>query len=277
MKHYSFFQVTGVVLLIVILLYLIFGACVSSDPVVTKRGDTEAKTFNQDLTLVQPESHSDSKKNTDAKGEIEMVNETTAIAMYLSILEKDPDNDLILNNLGASYKHAGNYEKAQKAYEDAIKVNSSCKEAWNNLGDLYCTTKMYEKALSAYREAIAIDDSYAGPYNGLGFALKNLGNEEDALLVCTRAVVLDPAYGTAWKNRADILVDLKRYSEALESYDTAARYIPDNPLLWNNRGYVLVVTGDVQDAIESYEQALVCDPEFEPAARALHYLLEEYT
>ncbi len=272
MNVYTIMWALRPVILIVLLVCMISCISVSSQFPNKIKEETGIDAIEVDNPGSGSEIQPKIKTEADIMKELDEENETAAIGIYLSLLKTDPDNDLILNNLGISYKHTGDYEKAFLAFKNAILANSSCKEAWNNLGDLYCTTNQYEKAVYVYKEAIKIDESYAGAYNGICFALKNLGKPGDALDACTRAVTLDPAYGTAWKNRADTEVDLMRYSDALESYETATRYIPKNSLLWNNRGYLLAVTGDISGAISSYEQALVCDPTCKPAVRALIYL-----
>jgi len=72
-----------------------------------------------------------------------------AIKIFSGITEKHPELPEPYNNLAVLYADQGQYEKARRALEQAIKTHPSYATAHENLGDVYAkmATDAYDKAL----------------------------------------------------------------------------------------------------------------------------------
>lgn len=86
-------------------------------------------------------------------------------------------------NEGVQLMKQGQYEKAAKKFEAALKKNPHMAEAYNNLG--YSLRKQgsgnFEQALKHYNSAIALKSDLAEAYMYRGVLHKLMGNEGKAL------------------------------------------------------------------------------------------------
>ena len=80
-----------------------------------------------------------------------------SINLYENILKKQPDKEVVLNNLAYAYFLIDDYKKSEKFILKSIEKNSSNPYLYYNLGNLYKRTNNLDKALSNYNKAISID------------------------------------------------------------------------------------------------------------------------
>src|SRR5689334_20887959 len=81
---------------------------------------------------------------------------TEAIAVFNELTEDYPELPEPYNNLAVLYANQGDYEKARKALEMAIRTHPSYAVAHENLGDIYATL-----ASQAYDKALQLDNNNA--------------------------------------------------------------------------------------------------------------------
>ena len=60
-----------------------------------------------------------------------------SIDAFSSVLETEPDNADIYNNMGVAYSCLDNFEQAEKFYIKAIELDPELVQAYINLSDLY--------------------------------------------------------------------------------------------------------------------------------------------
>lgn len=60
-----------------------------------------------------------------------------AIDAFSCVLETEPDNADIYNNMGVAYSCLGNFEQAENFYTKAIELDPELAQAYINLSDLY--------------------------------------------------------------------------------------------------------------------------------------------
>ncbi len=78
-----------------------------------------------------------------------------AIDYYHAALEKDA-TPLRYNKLGMAYLFLQQYKNAQKSFDQALKMNKDCAEAWNNHGFVEQMKKNYGKASKYYEHALTL-------------------------------------------------------------------------------------------------------------------------
>ena len=59
-----------------------------------------------------------------------------AIDAFTSVLEIEPDNAEVYNNIALCYANSGDFEKAEKNYLKAIELNPKIPQAYINLADI---------------------------------------------------------------------------------------------------------------------------------------------
>lgn len=121
-----------------------------------------------------------------------MGNFKLAIRSYLRLMELDPDNPNVYNNLGVLNKSERNYEKALLYYRKALELRPNFAEAHNNLGNLVSDQGHLEDSLNYYKDAIAAKSNFIQAYLNLGVAYLNLGQVASAVKTLKLALKLNP-------------------------------------------------------------------------------------
>lgn len=105
------------------------------------------------------------------------------------------------------------YGDAERAYQDAIRIDPSLTNALTNLGNLQYRQGREERALQLYRRALALDPEQPEALYNLGFIALDHGDAAGSVRYFERALDVDPAFADAHFNLA----------LALETLDKAAR------------------------------------------------------
>lgn len=82
---------------------------------------------------------------------------SAAETYFLNILEFEPENEIVLNNLGRIYFDQRKYYLAATSFQKALNVSSGPEVQHNNLGQVWESAKQYENAEREYRQAIEIN------------------------------------------------------------------------------------------------------------------------
>ena len=234
---------------------------------------------------------------------------TQAEALYIKVLEHEPNQSDALHFLGIlasqkgqheqavnlinqaicvqptalMYAHRANalqaqqqYQAAIDSYQQAIKLQPQFFEAYANLGIAYRGLGQLDAAIDSYQRAIAINPDYAPAYNSLGSALKTQGKLNAAVESYRHALRLNPQYADAYNNLANAYQTLGRLNEAVTSYRQALALNPHYTDVYSNLGNALQSLGQYQAAIDSYRQALVLQPNAVVARSNLLFALSFY-
>jgi tetratricopeptide (TPR) repeat protein len=106
--------------------------------------------------------------------------------------EGSPRDPVLRNKMGIAYHQMLQLDKAQKCYEQAIKLKPNYHEAVNNLGTIYYAKKNYRRAVSQYRKAIKLAPDQASVHSNLGTAYFARNQLDRALEEFRTALSLDP-------------------------------------------------------------------------------------
>ena len=125
----------------------------------------------------------------------------------------------------------------------------------------------FNKAIKYLDDALKANPNNADLLNQKGFALKGLNKTTEALACYEKAIQINPNHVFAWFNKAQLLGDLRQNDEALKCYDTAIEQynnaIKLNPnsiflmqgleeRIWGSKGYTLSIMG-------RYPEAIICN------------------
>lgn len=115
---------------------------------------------------------------------------TTAQSLYDVSLQIKPNAAITLNNKGYSYYLTKEWDKAERAYKAALRVDPKSLQAWRNLGLLYARKENYVSALTAFEQVM---DS-ANAHNDIGYVCLLEGKYQRAEFYFERAMTLSPTY-----------------------------------------------------------------------------------
>lgn len=112
--------------------------------------------------------------------------------LYHELLEKEPDNILIHNNLGRLYERLGQLESAERHLRRAVELQPGRAIPHCNLGRVLYGQGRYEDAREEYAQAIAADQHYFEGHFGHGQALCELADHAAAIASFKTALGLKP-------------------------------------------------------------------------------------
>jgi hypothetical protein len=105
-----------------------------------------------------------------------------AIAIYLKVLEHEPDHAAAHINLGTLYYNRHDFPSAEKHYRLAIQHDPRYALAYFDLGNVLDETERVQDSIAAYRTAIQLAPTYADAHYNLALALERTGQPRQALL-----------------------------------------------------------------------------------------------
>lgn len=173
----------------------------------------------------------------------------TEYSIFMSGLRVNQRNAKLFNNVGHALESDGHYSDALKYFLAAVQVQSDDVGAHINVGRTYNHLKQFQKAEEAYLRAKSLlpkakpGESYQARIapNHLNVFLnlanlisKNHTRLEEADLLYRQAISMRSDYTQAYINRGDILIKLNRTKDAQEVYERALLYDSTNPDIYYN-------------------------------------------
>jgi len=102
------------------------------------------------------------------------------ISLFRHTLQVTADNSFINYNLGVSLAEKGDLDAAIHEYQEAIRINSTYKEAHTNLGIALANKGDLDAAIQEFREALRISPGETKLRNNLELALMQKGKQGEA-------------------------------------------------------------------------------------------------
>ena len=155
--------------------------------------------------------------------------------LYRSILEHQPTNLIVNNNLGVLLYSLGRPDEAEASYRKAIEIKAGYAEAYNNLGVVVHGLRRPDEAEANYRKAIEIKADYAEAYNNLGNILKNQNKFDEAEASYRKAIEIKPDFAEAHNN----LSILPKEKELIINISEERKFITKNKINNIESGIVL--------------------------------------
>jgi Tfp pilus assembly protein PilF len=131
-----------------------------------------------------------------------------------------------------------------------------------------------EEAVTLYKQSLECHPT-AEAFTFLGWTYSFMGRLDDAIEECHRAIATDPEFGNPYNDIGAYLIEQGRLDEAIPWFENAIqakRYeSPAFPQL--NLGRVYERKGQWDQAIQNYKKALVLNPNYVLAKKALGRLI----
>jgi tetratricopeptide (TPR) repeat protein len=115
-----------------------------------------------------------------------------AIHAYQRILQSDPKNAEILNQIGVAYQQLGDLNHAGRFYKHSMKADKHFASAVNNLGTVEYDKAHYGKAINLYKRALVFHTDEATVLSNLGYAYFADKDYTQAMESFNRALEIDP-------------------------------------------------------------------------------------
>jgi len=146
--------------------------------------------------------------------EATLLNKRGLYDQTLSLLEphredKKNDSALFFNELGIAYRQKGKLSEAIQAYQQAFSRDPENPVVMKNLGDALYFNKEYVKAIEQYQKALRSNPRFQQAHSSLGLAYYQLQRYKEALEEFEIVLQLDPKDEQAKKFREAILKKLR--------------------------------------------------------------------
>ena len=128
-------------------------------------------------------------------------------------------------------------------------------EDWFNEGKFFYCLIEYDEAIKAFNEAIKLNSTEPKYWDLKGLALCFQGKYDEAFQAFNEAIRLDPNLAEPWINKGDTFNDLSKYDEAIKAYDEAIKLNPNNAEAWQNKGYALEALKRANEANAAFAKA----------------------
>ncbi|UCE47597.1 MAG: tetratricopeptide repeat protein, partial [Phycisphaerales bacterium] len=179
---------------------------------------------------------------------------------YRRILDREPENPVILHLLGTLAHQRGRHDVAVDLISRAIAADDSVAEFHNTLGAVLQAIGRSEEAVGEYRLAIMLKPDYAEAYNNMAMVLHNQDRCSQAVEYYRKAVQLAPDCAEIYFNLANALRSEGRLDEAVSGYKQALELRGDYAEAHNNLAITLREQGQLEQAIDSYKNAIRLNP-----------------
>lgn len=180
------------------------------------------------------------------------------LVLGIEILLKD---EVHLTAEGIALKNKGDFDGAQRKYDEALRINPNYELAWADKGLAFFQRQDYANALKCFEKWTDVRPRAGVAWEHRGRALIHLGNFGKALECLQKAVDLAPEVWSAWDNRGRALLNLQKYDEAVTSFDRALMLKPDDLDAIALKGVCYARTENYEEALGCFEEALRKDPE----------------
>ncbi len=173
---------------------------------------------------------------------------TTVLAV---VLQSDAARPEAHNALGILYSLQGQADQARQEFERALAIDPDDAVVLNNLGNSLRDLERPEPAASAYRRAIALAPNYAEPLNGLGSVLVAEGGPAEALPLFERALELAPDRHEIRLNRAVALELLGDRVAAIHAYRDFLAAAESDPHFAEQRAMAIELASRLEERASS--------------------------
>lgn len=183
-----------------------------------------------------------------------------AIAAYQHALVLHPDNEQMLNSFGAALEQSGNWERAEKTYQQAIKGHSDICDARFNLARLELKHDHVPEAAKEFHRMLEECPTDAAIHSGLGVALARQGQTEAAESEFRTALEIDPNDFTALHNLGDLALQANQTQRALELLEAAVKQNPKDADVREQLAHAYALSGLADKAISQMREAILLSP-----------------
>ncbi|HEY1353112.1 MAG TPA: tetratricopeptide repeat protein [Ktedonobacteraceae bacterium] len=160
-----------------------------------------------------------------------------------------------------SRQEAGQREEVLTAYDQLLRVNPHCAEAYTTRGNLLRNLKRFEEALADYEGALKLGSQVPAIWTYKGEVLRMLQRYTEALAAYDQALKLEASHVEAFLGKGRVYLGQKDYRRALQAYEQATDVAPESTWAWHEKGQALGHLQRVEEALEAFEQAIKRDPD----------------
>lgn len=184
------------------------------------------------------------------------------IDAFHAVLETEPDNADVYNNLGVAYSCIGDYEHSQLYLTKAIELDSQLAQAYINLSDSYYKSGDLASAIGTLQRG-----TYELPDNlALAHLLARVYIDdqrwEDAIVELERVLDGEPENYDAYYDLGHVYFELGDYEGAISHFESVLEYRQDSELLYYSLAQAYEANNEIDKAISNYLKSIAVNDKF---------------
>ena len=158
--------------------------------------------------------------------------------------------------LGSQVRVRGDWARARRQYEAALRVDADNAQLHNALGEALHAAGQVQEALAAYRRAAGLDPDLAEAYANIGLVFVQNGRPTEAAAALGRAVHLDGSQHLTWSLLGRVRAEQGQRAAAAAAYERAIELAPESADHWYDLAVLQHEAGAAAQAERSYRAAL---------------------
>lgn len=185
-----------------------------------------------------------------------------AIDLFTAVLEKEPTNAQIYNNLGLCYANSGNEEKAEKNYLKSIELNPKIPQAYINLVDIYYHQRRYGEGINILSYAIEnLPDDLVFRHYLARFYIEDAKRD---LAIDELEYILEkqPDNYDAYYDLGRVYFELGNYDSAIENFENILEYKKNNEWIYYYLGEAYQANDETEKALSNFLKAIATNNRF---------------
>ncbi len=213
-------------------------------------------------TLESPTVNPDDLEMINERGKILLTLEMypEAVRDFTRILSVDPDLDVTRYNRALAWYHLGEYDKAKKDLDAAIKINPAEKDYYSYRGASLIMAGDTAAGFADFRKALKIAPDDAEIYMLRSSVYAEKGMYTEALADLQKVFRIDPEYPDLFLDMGKVYAETGETEEAMKYYDLAILSDRENPEIFFHRGILLYNLDNLEGALEDFDYAIELDP-----------------
>ncbi len=197
-----------------------------------------------------------------------------AADIFKNLAQKYPDDALIWSFYGNTLQSLGQYDKAVKAFQTALKLQPDNESALGGLAVIYENRKQFARCDSIYEVGIQRLPESAMLLNNYSYSLAERGkNLQKALELAQKAITLEPNNAAYLDTYGWVLYKLGKYKQAAEYIKKSIELRANSAVVIEHLGDVYKAMGENTKALEYYKKAF----DLKPDDKKLEKKIEEIT
>lgn len=158
--------------------------------------------------------------------------------------------------LALFFQRSGDYLKAFEQYNRVLDKDPLNASVYNNMGLMHQASHNYLEAIKVFRQATYINPNYDKAHNNLGTALMGAGQDPEAGREFNRALELNPKNSEAMTNLAILARKSGNIDQAKTLYLRALQVNQSSPQTHYNLAMIYEEQGEFGKAIEHFKKFL---------------------
>lgn len=184
------------------------------------------------------------------------------IDAFSSVLETEPDNADVYNNLGVAYSCLDDFEHAETYYTKAIELDPELAQAYINLSDLYYKAGDLASAIGTLqRGSYELEDNLVIAHL-LARVYIDDQRYEDAIVELERVLDGQPENYEAFYDLGHVYFELGDYDSAISCFENVIEKKEDSELLYYALAQAYEGNNEIDKAISNYLKAVTVNDQF---------------